>query len=1315
MSKVLSFCFCLGRSVLKIRRSTEFFILFLLVAVVSTPNCRSQTSASISGTVRDAFAAVVPGAKVTLSNDASKAIRTTISNGVGFFDFQAVPAATYTIRIQVPGFEAWKVTGVQVHPGDSVEIPKIVLKVGAVTETVTVNAEEAGISLTSPEHGTLITAEDIQRLSTVGRDALELVTILPGFTLNGSLNNQGPDYNTTNFTSGNLNSIGANGSAPQSGQVNVTSDGAQITDPGDMAATTATINMDQVQEVKVQTANFGADEAKGPIVISAVGKSGGVAFHGSVYTYVRNHIFNSNDWQSNHAGIAKAPSKYLYPGGTLGGPVIIPGTNFNARKRLAFFTGYEYYDQLNNTNGTYAGPTYAFIPTARMLSGDLSPASLGQAFNVDPSVLAADCPNFYTAASSISNLGGDCYSPTDGTLDQNGQQIFGGKLNTISPAVATFTNLYPTPNVTPEPVASSGQLSTGYNWIKNVMASNNGFQSHSRVDESVSDSFKLSFIFNWEKINTQQPLNNIYYNPPNTIPYPTPLDSYGNSRYATINVTKTFGSTLTNEAIISGLYLYEPEQFQDRSKALDTGTPWAAAGYSGGALHNGTDQLPWIYSYETTGIPNFSFGYVPPGGQFYRKSSINVTDNLTKLFGTHTIKAGIYAEQTRSNNNGIGSQASGELQYSQYTGCQFNQTSPTANPVTNALINPGSFVLGNTVANFLVGCLDGYYQASADPSDAGYFNSFEFYATDEWKASSKLTLTYGMRFSHLAPWADAHGIGAAVWDPTKYNPISPGVLATGVTQDATTWPGISWHARDPSIPLSGIQSRALFYQPRLGLAYDLYGNGKTVFRGGFGFYRSRDSALLNGAFNTSANVLTFHLASGLTGNCTTDQLFNPAPFNTPLGGYPVSGKVVPCGLYSGFPGFSGTAASLPGSGALGNIQAMDPHDNEQPLTYNYNFTLDQQLFNDLRLEVAYVGNQSVHLSTLQSLQNQNVIPLGAFFKPDPLTGQLNPTYNIQSTQVNDYRPYPNYQQVNVPKHITWANYNALQVSLNKQRGNLVLGINYTWSKAMGVRGNYDTGTIGDPVNPRNDYGILSYDRPQVANFTYSYQEGVKFHGNRELGWFLNNWEISGITTFSSGPDLAILTSTNFGLSASAGYVATNSNGQLTSIGIPVGAQEWLGSSDYTLQPIETCDPRQHLHSKTADGMTSLQYVNGNCFALPPQGTQGWWNLTDVHGPSYFKSDLSVYKDVPINKRSSIQLRMAGFNFLNHPLHSFTANDLSALALTFQDPVCNATTGSGCLYSAQSAFSNLQLSNAGFGLTPYKAGVRILEFGAKYNF
>lgn len=1283
---------------------------------------QAQNTSTISGTVHDSSSALVSGAKVTLINEASKAVRTTTGNREGYFNFSAVQPATYSIQVFKNGFEGWKVTGVEVHPGDSLTVPKITLTVGQVVDSVVVTAEVAGVTLNSPEHSTMISSADIDRLSTTGRDALELVAILPGFTLNAGtgLTNSGPDYTTTSFGSGNLGSFGANGSAPQSGQVNITSDGAQVIDPGDMGATVANVNMDQVSEVKVQTSNFGADEAKGPIVINAVGKSGGSSYHGSLYTYLRNHEFNTNDWMSNDSGTTNAQGKYVpvtktaasyyYPGGTIGGPVRVPGTQFNKANHLVFWAGYEQYQQNNNVNGSFGGPNYAFVPNAAMVGGDLSTATIAGALNLDPTTMAANCTADWNQTAAYTNIGGVCYSPAGG-LDENGNTVPSTGTNAghlaasaINPASAYLTKFYPAINRTPGP--ANGYASDGYNWAENVMATNNGYQLHTRVDENISDNLKLYGVYNLEKVNSEAPMQNLYWTPGGTVPYPTPLYSNGYSDYATLNLTQVISGTMTNEVIVSGVYFNQPQQFGDRSKAMESNTPWAA--YAGGALKNGDLQLPRIYSWEGIGIPNFSITNVPAAGEYLHKSSWNISDNLTKIFRTHTLKVGAYIEQTRNNQVTLGSDANGEVTYDRYESCLINQNAPILNPVNGTIITPTKGTgLGNTVANFLAGCPGGYNQSTNDPSLDMYFNSLEFYATDEWKVNNKLTLTLGVRLSHLPPWQDSHGIGAAVWNPEKYTPIQQGVFDPNVTSDTTTFPGISWHARDKSIPVAGVGSRPLFYAPRLGLAYDFYGNGKTVFRGGWGAYRSRDSYnLVAGALTTSIDLVDHSIIGNYS--CTLDQLMNSS--NTPTGS-----QVLPCGYYGGSYG-SFTGATAVTHGSTVSVSAVNANDNEQPVTYNYNFTLDQALPRGISFEVAYVGNQSAHLATQGNLQNVNAIPLGAFFGPDPLTGQINVASNIPSADTADYRPYPNYSSIYVPAHTNWSNYNAMQVSLNKQRGSLVVGANYTWSKSMAVRGNYDTGTISDPVNPHHDYGVTSYDRPQVLNLTYSYVEGSRFHVKRQLGWVINNWELSGITSLQSGPDIAIATSSNFGFSASAGYVNVNGS-NLTSVSIPVNASTWLGSSDYAIQPTVTCDPRRGLHSAVdpASGKLDRQYVNGKCFSIPTQGTQGWWNLPDVHGPAYEKSDLSVYKDIKLNAKQNFQLRMSAFNFLNHPISSFTSASGNALSLTFADPACNATTGVGCATSQSSAFSQISLQNAGFGKTPYKWGVRIVEFGAKYNF
>ncbi|MGA7830388.1 MAG: carboxypeptidase-like regulatory domain-containing protein [Terracidiphilus sp.] len=1324
------------------------------VFLLLIPAAYAQTTSSISGTVLDSAGALVPGAKVTLTDEASKAIRVSTSNGQGFFDFVAVQPATYSVSIAKPGFEAWTVTGIEVHPGDSLTVPKIRLKIGEAVESVTVTADAAGVSLTSGEHSTLITSTDINRLSTTGRDALELVTMLPGFTLNAgtSLLNTGPDYTTTRFGSGGLGGLGAGGAAPQSGFVNVSSDGVNVMDPGDMGNTIANINMDQVQEVKVQTSNFGADEAKGPIVINAVGKSGGSSFHGSLYAYTRNYKFNSNDWLSNDTVLStdpvshktttvpKAETKYLYPGGSISGPIIIPGTKFNQSKRITFSANFEDYRQVSNVNGFNGGPTYAFIPTPTMLSGNLSAASIATALNV-PAIgsdsLATGCTKPYTQTPDYSNIGGDCF-PISGGTDENGNTVPGvgqtneGQLSpsAINPAMATFTKFYPAINRTPQPVPGS-YVSDGFNWVKDVMETDNGYQFHGRVDDNISDNLKLYVSYNLEKVNTEIPMQDLSYNPPSTIPYYAPLYSNSTSNWASIDLTKIVSATTTNELVISGVFYHQPMQFKDRSAVVDTNTPWQAAGYEGGALQTGTNQLPRIYTWEGIGIPNQAIGYVPAGGQgdYLRKSSADLKDDFTKTVRTHTLKAGVYAEQTRNNQDQLASDVNSTILFDRYNSCAINQKSPNwdlgggAGKNQFEIINPPTEYMGNTVGNFLTGCPGGYNQSSSDPGVDMYYNTLEFFVNDEWKATSKLTVTLGLRFVHQTPWTDAHGIGAAVWDPTKYNPIQPGVFSPTMTFDPSTWPGISWHKENQSVPVVGMASRMFYYSPRFGVSYDLFGNGKTTLRGGWGAYQSHDNYnLAAGPVNTSDGVVD----RGFVGpnSCTLDQLMNGAYPAIPTSQATVptlTGKqVLGCGWYGNSVGIFASGSTVIPSGAGTSLYADDPKDSKQPVTYSYNFTVDQQLPRKVTFEVAYVGNQAQNLprqsaSSGVSMQNVNVIPLGAFFAPDPLTGQSNPATNISSGLADDYRPYPNYGNVNVTEHTNWASYNSMQVSLNKQSGAFVFGSNYTWSKALAVRGNWDTGNIGDPVNAHHDYGIVSYDRPQVFNFNFSYVEGKKFKGNRELGWILNTWEVSGITRIQSGPDLSVASVTNYGFGAQAGYVVSGAVPNLTTVSIPVSAASYLGSPDYNLQPLVTCDPRKGLKSSTSNGQVVRQYVNGNCFALPPLGTQGNWTLPDVHGPAFFSSDLSVYKDIQMTDRQALQFRMTGINFLNHPLSTFTNNDGNALNLTFADPACDTTTGAGCLYTQSAAIAGLALSNSGFGKTPFKTGARIVEFSLKYNF
>jgi hypothetical protein len=320
--------------------------------------------------------------------------------------------------------------------------------------------------------------------------------------------------------------------------------------------------------------------------------------------------------------------------------------------------------------------------------------------------------------------------------------------------------------------------------------------------------------------------------------------------------------------------------------------------------------------------------------------------------------------------------------------------------------------------------------------------------------------------------------------------------------------------------------------------------------------------------------------------------------------------------------------------------------------------------------------------------------------------------------VQDWRPYPNYTHVLVENHIAYSNYNAMQISMNKQSGSLTYNLNYTWSKALGIRGTNGNGSVGDSLNLRNNYGLLPYNRKQAVNITFSYQEGTKYHGNRFVGGVLNFWEISGITSIQSGPDVAAFNA-NFGLSGGYSYKLPGTN---TVIGVPFDGVEQLGTPSVDVQPVVTCDPKFNLPGIT-NGAKS--FINRNCFTLPATGTNGSFNLPDIHGPMYFNSDLTLIKNVHLEGAQSLQLRLAAFNFLNHPNWQLYGGPAAGLNLGFgQTLQCvsgtGGSTGNACqpIYPTSDAAARattLTETSTNFGSTPYKSSLRIVELGFKYSF
>jgi hypothetical protein len=1305
----------------RIRPTASLLVMLAGLLLLAQTKTFGQATGSVTGIVADTSGAVIPKATVTLTDQSTGVARSTTSNSDGDFAFAGVlPALSYKITVSAPNFDSWESAPFAMHAGDAPSYTDIRMKVGSAAAAVTVEADvdSSLAALDTGERSDIITAKDLNTLTIVGRDAGELVKMLPGYSM--STGDQGlfnrPGFNNAVVgLSGPTSAYVANG-AGVSG-IAVVTDGVSLTDIATNSGSVQQMNIEMVQEVKASNSSYGAQYAKGPALISAATKTGGAAFHGEGYLVARNAVLNSNDWYDNYLRQSRPNEQYFYPGAQLGGPLPLPFTSFNhAKDKLFFFAGYEYYHQVFEANQEAIS---AWVPTSAERQGDFSAASLN-------SELCGSRPDGAANPNSILPM---CY--VDSFLP-NGTAVNGNNAKPfVNAAGAALVNWFPAPNADPftNPF--------GYNYIKQLQQNQNGFIFRSTLQYNINSNNNLFLVYGLQKEVDEDPVDLGYF-PTGSVPYPGAITTGDISNVLAARYTRYFGATVTNELSAAMSFVSLPGKM-GKPLAVDRfdipGNGGLGFNYLGEYKNNNDFAVPAINSGGSNGYPNV----LMPGG-FYnnrvhtKKVDPILQDNLSWQLKNHFLQFGAYWETGTFNGTAdTGAYPQGEytfnpgnsyFEYSQtnqapYNGCE------NPNPAGN-LRNSGAAYLGscyNPTAMMYEGYADSFTQTNFTPDVNMRYTTLSGFAMDTMKFHT-LTVILGARFEHLGAWSDSKNNGLATFSDSLYTSE-----CSGYTRNcsAASDPGITWASLKSGVSNSVNSPQMVYITPRVGASWDMFGKGKTILRGGWGMYRNQEQF---NPYALAAATAQGYKTTNLVGPLTYNQIDSQSP-------------LLP-------PDFS--------------AYVISPHDTTRPIYYEFNGGIDQAInwkfLRNSHISLAYVGNESVNLgsysnsNSYNSGSDLNIIcgiesgcPINnnpnmantkdSLFNIDPSytalcqynaevlcntygNPQIDSIGGLGTPEYDFFRPYPFYQHIYQLKHNNYSNYNSAQVEWDKNAGMFSWGTNYTFAKNLATASSWNNQLV-DPVNLRNDYNPVPYDRTQTFNIHYLLDLGRRYKGgSRWLSEAANGWQLSGISQITSGFPLASENGENFGF----GYggfsnavqvpnatqanqqgqqqchtiynIQPDKNGDTFCVNY-MNPVVWLGTPDVQLMPtlVKGVSPKGGPHNH--------QFINPLAFGVPTPGTNGVYRLPYLRSPAYMEHDATLLKNFGVGEGRNLQLRLGAFNFLNHPLVSFNNNNNNNLNINFQNGV------------AGQAITQNMLVHQDFGVADIKVGSRTVELEAKFTF
>src|SRR5271170_7969668 len=997
------------------------YLAILCVLLLGTFRIASaQENASITGTVTDQTGAAVPGVTITVTQNRTGESRTTQSGGAGLYTIPALAIGTYDLKATAAGFQTYTKTGIVVDEAATVRAD-VGLTVGAASATVTVQANALQVQSETSEVSSVITGQQVLQLSTNGRNVMSLTTLGTGVT------NTLPSFNGVT-AQGSSAEINFNGSRYDHN--NWLIDGGEVYDRGSGGKLDVAISPDALAEFNVLASNYTPDYGiNSGGTVAMVIRSGSRAFHGGVWEFNRNDAFDAANYFSKQSGQPTPELRLNIFGGNIGGPVWIPHVYNQDRTKTFFFVNEEWRKYIAGASPSVVNTIpSAYFPVA------------GQPLSYTPLTVNS------TTKQPISLIVPATAAPAELALYREDGLVAGQPFPTSSPNVYTL----PANLIDPNSVLFMGtgaiphpNTANGTQVVCSPKQPTYVREDVVRIDHNIND--KLHLFGHWIHDSATQ---TIFPDMWSNDSYLTAGDVFSNPTWGTvIKLTQQLSPTLLNETALNvNGNTIDITPIAAPGASITQPAGWSAVGIFTG--NNAGNRLPSI---DFSGAPNtnWTVNYWP-----WRNSYLNyqIRDDVSLTKGNHAFKFG-FGYMRNDKNQQQQADTQGDYTFSQSGAAQ------------------------DAYANFLLGFASSYQQLNAQSIFHWLNNTYSIYGQDNWKVLPRLTLNLGIRWDAM-PHVYEKNNRTSNFIPGDFNPAdAQSPSATNGSLDPTG-PGFSQPAGAPvpfylnGVQLAGVNGfpRGLVKNsygtvgPRVGFAYDLFGNGKTVIRGGFGMFFERVQG--NDIYGTDTNPPNAYQPS-----------VNAVYFSNPN--------------TSNQTGQTATAPFFPG-----NFSSLAYH-YHNPGTDQFSLGVQRQLAPSIILAVQYVGSTGWHQNDQRAV---NTLPLlDASNSADPYDQREAVTGGANANLFRINRGFAGITQV---ENTTNTNYNSLQAALRMEnRHGLSLQLAYTYSHEIDIMSGDLTsavlagsgGGLSDPFNPSYDRGSGNFDRRHIFNANYIYDLPFYLH------------------------------------------------------------------------------------------------------------------------------------------------------------------------------------------------------------------------------